>query len=218
MSPPDFVDYRRDNACSPTSAAYIDSSYPLTGTVPPNSSPARRSPVVLCGDGHAAAAGRVITDEDDREGARDVVVLSHALWARRFGSSPGIIGQQLQINGMSREVIGVMPEGFQFPLQSEFWIPLKFTARDLETQRGAHYISVIARLKPARRSKRPARTCARVAARLAQEYPRTNRETSASVHPLREALVGSVRRSMFVLLGAVGLVLLIVCVNIASWC
>ena len=217
VSPPDLVDYRRDNTSFTDVAAYAESAYPLTGEGPAEQISGAQItggffPVMAT----APALGRTITDDDDRPGARDVVVLSHALWARRFGSDPGIVGRQLQINGISREVVGVMPAGFQFPLQSELWMPFKFTARDLETQRGAHYIDVIARLKPEASLEAARQDMRRVAARLAEEYPRTNRETSASVHPLREALVGSVRRSMFVLLGAVGLVLLIVCVNIAS--
>ncbi len=93
---------------------------------------------------------------------------------------------------------------------------MRFSARDLETQRGAHYIEVLGRLKtgvPIEAARAEMRT---IGSRLAQEYPRTNRDNSVSVHPLRESLVGSVRQSMFVLLGAVGLVLLIVCVNVAS--
>ena len=217
VSPPDLVDYRRDNAVFAEVAAYTDGSFALTGNGPAEQVPGGQ---VTGGFFDVMATppllGRAITDGDDRSGARDVVVLSHALWARRFGSDRAILGRQLQIGGVSREVIGVMPAGFQFPLQSEFWIPLQFTARDLETQRGAHYINVIARLKEDSSLEMAREDMRRVAARLAQEYPRTNRDTSASVHPLREALVGSVRRSMFVLLGAVGLVLLIVCVNIAS--
>ena len=217
VSPPDYVDWRRDNSVFSEVAAYDGDSYPLTGIGAAEQLPGAD----VTGGFFAVMAtppelGRTITDDDDREGARDVVVLSHALWTRRFGSNPGIVGQQLQIDGMSREVIGVMPEGFQFPLQAEFWIPFKFTAKDIETQRGAHYIEVIARLKPGM-SLEAARSDMRgIAARLAQEYPRTNRDNSAAVHPLRDGIVGNIRQSMFVLLGSVGLVLLIVCVNIAS--
>ncbi|MGH9219223.1 MAG: ADOP family duplicated permease, partial [Vicinamibacterales bacterium] len=217
VSPPDYVDWRRDNSVFSEVAAYDGDSYPLTG----HGAAEQLSAADVTGGffavmGTPPQLGRTITDGDDREGARGVVVLSHALWARRFGSNPGIVGQQLQIDGMSREVIGVMPAGFQFPLQAEFWIPFKFTAKDIETQRGAHYIEVIARLKPGT-SLEAARSDMRgIAARLAQAYPRTNRDNSASVHPLRDGIVGNIRQSMFVLLGAVGLVLLIVCVNIAS--
>ena len=217
VSPPDLVDYRHDHTAFTDVAGYSESAYPLTGEGPAEQVPGAQ----ITGGFFAvmatpAAIGRTLTDDDDRMGARDVVVLSHALWTRRFGADRALLGRQLQINGVSREVIGVMPAGFQFPLQSELWIPFKFAPKDLETQRGAHYINVIARLKPDISLEAARQDMRRVAARLEQEYPRTNRETSASVHPLREALVGSVRRSMFVLLGAVGLVLLIVCVNIAS--
>ena len=217
VSPPDYVDWRRDNSVFAEVAAYDGDSYPLTGNGAAEQLPAADvTGGFFAVMGTPPRLGRTITDDDDREGARDVVVLSYALWARRFGSNPGIIGQPLHIDGVSREVIGVMPEGFQFPLQSEFWIPFKFTAKDIETQRGAQYIEVIARLKPDT-SIESARTDMRaIAGRLAQEYPRTNRDNSASVHPLRDGIVGNVRQSMFVLLGAVGLVLLIVCVNIAS--
>ena len=81
-------------------------------------------------------------------GGRDVVVLGQAIWARRFGSNPRIIGQTIQADGIPREVIGVMPSGFEYPLRSELWITMRFSARDLETQRGAHYIDAIGRLKP----------------------------------------------------------------------
>lgn len=217
VSPPDLLDYRRDSTVFTDVAAYSESAYPLTGDGPAEQVPGAQItgaffPVMAT----APALGRTIVDDDDRPGARDVVVLSHALWARRFGSDRGIVGKQVQVNGLSREVIGVMPAGFQFPLQSELWMPFKFDAREIATQRGAHYISVVARLKPDASLEAARQDMRRVAARLAQEHPRTNRETTASVHPLREALVGSVRNSMFVLLGAVALVLLIVCVNIAS--
>jgi len=104
----------------------------------------------------------------------------------------------------------------QYPLQSELWVPLRFSARDLETQRGAHYLDVVGRLKPGVPVESARAEMQTIAARLAQQFPRTNRDSSASVHPLRDAMVGNVRQSMFVLLGAVGLVLLIVCVNVAS--
>jgi putative ABC transport system permease protein len=217
VSPPDYVDWRRDNTAFAEVAAYDGDSYPLTGNGAAEQLPAADvTGGFFAVMGTPPRLGRTITDDDDREGARDVVVLSHALWARRFGSNPGIIGEQLQIDGVSREVIGVMPDGFQFPLQSEFWIPFKFTAKDIETQRGAHYIEVIARLKPEASVESARQDMRAIAGRLAQAYPRTNRDNSASVHPLRDGIVGGVRQSMFVLLGAVGLVLLIVCVNIAS--
>jgi putative ABC transport system permease protein len=216
-SPPDFFDWRRDNGVFSEMGASITGSLALTGL-----GAAERIPAGIVTGGFfdvmgvRAALGRTIAVADDPVGSRDVVVLSHQLWARRFGSNPGIIGQQITLDGSPAEVIGVMPEGFQYPLRSEIWVPLRFSAADLETQRGAHYVDVVGRLKSGVPIDRARENMRAVAARLARDFPRTNRETTASVYPLRESMVGSVRQSMFVLLGAVGLVLLIVCVNVAS--
>jgi putative ABC transport system permease protein len=216
-SPPDFVDWRRESTAFTELAALVEDEYPLTGT---GAAEQIRGASVTGGFfavlGTPALLGRVITPDDDPMGSRDVVVLGHGIWTRRFGANPAIIGQQLQVDGVAREVIGVMPAGFEYPLQSEMWLPLRFSQKDLETQRGAHYLDVVGRLK-AETSLESARANLRtIAGRLAEQFPRTNRDSTASVHSLRDALVGGVRQSLFVLLGAVGLVLLIVCVNVAS--
>jgi predicted permease len=217
VSPPDFVDWRRDNRSFTEMAASITGSLALTGL-----GAAEQVPSGFVTGGFFAvmgirpALGRSIGTADDPMGSRDVVVLGDKIWKRRFGANAGVVGQQIALDGTSYEVIGVMPEGFEYPLRAELWVPLRFTARDIETQRGAHYIDVIARLEQDVAIDRARDDMRAIAARLARDFPRTNRETSASVHPLRDAMVGSVRQSMFVLLGAVGLVLLIVCVNVAS--
>lgn len=217
VSPPDFTDWRRDNKVFTELAAFDGDSIALTGQ--------GAAEVVRIGEvtgafftvlDTPAMLGRTITTADDPVGSRDVVVLGHALWARRFGSNPGIVGQQIVLDSKPHEVIGVMPRGVEFPLRSELWVPLRFTAKDLETQRGAHYINVLGRLKPEVTIDAARADMRTIAARLAQDFPRTNRDSSASVHPLRDSIVGTVRQSLFVLLGAVGLVLLIVCVNVAG--
>ena len=217
VSPPDFVDWRRENTVFSELAAYTVGSFALTGQGAPE---VVRLASVTGGFftvlGEPPLHGRGITVADDPPGSRDVVVLGHALWVRRFGADPGIVGRQIVLDNVPREVIGVMPRGVEFPLRSELWVPLRFARRELETQRGAHYISVLGRLKPGLSLDQSRSEMRTIGGRLAQLYPRTNRDNSVSVHPLREALVGNIRQSMFVLLGAVGLVLLIVCVNIAS--
>ena len=217
VSPPDYSDWRRDNTAFAEVAATNFDSVALTGA-----GDAEQLPAAMVTGGFfavmdvPAALGRTITTVDDPAGSRNVVVLSHEIWTRRFGSSPAIIGQQITLDGRSAEVIGVMPPGFQYPLRSELWLPLRFSAKDLETQRGAHYLDVIARLKDGTSIDGARHDMRALTARLATDFPRTNRDYSAAVHPLRDTIVGDVRQSMFVLLGAVGLVLLIVCVNIAS--
>ena len=217
VSPPDFTDWRHDNSGFIELAAYDNDSFALTGSGAAEQIPTGEvTGGFFTVMGMAPLLGRAITTDDDPMGARDVVVLSHALWVRRFGANPSMIGQPLVLDGVSREVIGVMPAGFQYPLRSEMWTPLRFSAKDLETQRGAHYIQVIGRLKPGFTIERSREDMRTVAARLARDFPRTNRDTTASVQPLRESMVRSVRQSMFVLLGAIGLVLVIVCVNVAG--
>ena len=217
VSAPDFVDWRRDQTSFTELAAYTTDSLALTGLGAAEQIPAADVTggffKVL---GIEPMLGRAITPDDDPIGARDVVVLSHAIWARRFGSNPAIVGQQLMLDGVSREVIGVMPAGFEYPVRSEIWVPQRFSARDLETQRGAHYLDVVGRLKGDVTLEGARQNVRAIASKLAADFPRTNRDNSASVHPLRESMVSNVRQSMFVLLGAVGLVLLIVCVNIAG--
>src|SRR6185436_14748971 len=149
VSPPDYTDWRRDNTVFTEMSALYSGSYALTGLGAAEQIPA----AVVTGGffaimGQPAALGRTITTADDPIGSRDVVVLGHQLWQRRFGSNASIVGQQITLDGKPYEVIGVMPDGFQNPLRSEMWVPLRFTARELETQRGAHYVDVIGRVKP----------------------------------------------------------------------
>lgn len=217
VSPPDFTDWRRTATAFSELSALVEGTYPITGSGAAEQVPGASVTGGFFGVlGTPPQLGRVLSPADDAMGGRDVVVLGHGLWTRRFGADRGILGRQLPIDGISREVVGVMPEGFEYPLQSELWVPLRFSAQDLETQRGAHYLDVLGRLTPGVTIDAARAEIRAVATRLAADHPRTNRDASASVHRLRDALVGNVRQSLFVLLGAVGLVLLIVCVNVAG--
>jgi predicted permease len=216
-SPPDFADWRRDNDVFSEMGGYVEGSYALTGEGAAEQLPgASVTGGFFDVMGTPALHGRAMTLDDAAVGGPDVTVLSYAVWTRRFGADPRIVGRRILLDGISYEVIGVMPSGFNYPLQAEVWLPLRFTAKDLETQRGAHYVDVVARLKSDTTLEQARAKMQTVASRLATQYPSTNRDTTASVHQLKEAVVGSVRQSMFVLLGAVGLVLVIVCVNVAG--
>ncbi len=216
-SPPDLTDWRRDNVVFSELGGFVEGSYSLTGDAAAEQIPGASVTGDFFGVFRTTPIhGRALSVADDVPGGRDVVVLSHALWVRRFGRDPRVVGKQITLDAMPHEVVGVMPAGFDYPLQAELWVPLRFTARDLETQRGAHYVDVVGRIKPETTIEQARANMRAVAARLAGQFPSTNRDSSASVHQLRDAVVGSVRQSMFVLLGAVGLVLLIVCVNVAG--
>jgi len=147
-------------------------------------------------------------------GDSDTVLLSHGLWQRRFGSDPAIIGRQLRIDGRSLTVSGVMPPGFRFPFQSDLWW-LNDRYFDRQT-RSWRIDQTIARLKPGVSVEQAHAEMKEIAARLAQAYPDTNSEVTATVIPLRDFWFGKLRRSFWLLLGACGFVLLIACTNVAN--
>jgi putative ABC transport system permease protein len=216
-SPPDFVDWRRDNRSFIELAAVTAGSYALTGQGSAEQIPGANVtggffPVL----GVPALYGRTLEQRDDFTGAPDVVVLGHGVWTRRFGSDPSVIGKTVTFGGMPHRIVGIMPQGFAYPLQSEVWIPIRFTERDLATQRGAHYLEVIGRLREDVTLEQSRQDMTAIAFRLARTYPDTDKDTRVAVHSLRHALVGEVRTAMLMLLGAVGFVLMIVCVNIAN--
>lgn len=171
-----------------------------------------------------AARGRVFQPGDDALGSPDVAILSHAFWLRRFNGDPKVIGRSIRLNGVPTTIIGVMPAGFAFPLSSlgdavaDVFTPFRITP-DMEQMRGNVYGTVlIARLANGvtlEHAKRGASEIARDLPRLHPEAYRNN-ETLADVFPLRDRAIGSAKRSLLVLFGAVGLVLLIACINVSS--
>src|SRR6185295_1093159 len=147
-------------------------------------------------------------------GNDDTVLLSHGLWQRRFGSDPTILGRQLRIDGHGLTVIGVMPPDFRFPFQSDlWWLNDRYFNRQ---NRGMRIDQTIGRLKPGVSPEQAHAEMKEVAARLAQTYPDTNAEVTASVVSLRDFWFGKLRRSFWLLFGACGFVLLIACANVAN--
>jgi predicted permease len=147
-------------------------------------------------------------------GDTDTILLSHGLWQRRFASDPAIVGRQLRIDGRSMIVMGVMPPGFRFPFQSDlWWLNDRYFNRHTRSMR---IDQTIARLKPAVTAEQAHAEMQQIAARLAQTYPDTNTDVTATVIPLREFWFGKLRRSFWLLLGACGFVLLIACANVAN--
>jgi len=162
--------------------------------------------------------GRNFTVDEDSAGNDTVVILGDSLWQRRFGGDPSVINKTVQLDGRTLTVIGVMPANFHFPdRDTEAWIPLAFTPDLLEeNNRGSHFLNVIGRLKSGVTPSQAQADLDTVTTRLSQEHVSTYRGGfSASIRSLHEELVGNLRRAMLVLLGAVGLVLLIACANVA---
>ncbi len=162
-----------------------------------------------------ALHGRTFNPEEYKPGNERVVILSCGLWRRRFGADPNLIGRTLRLNGQQYTVVGVMPPEFEFPVGREMWAPRIVTERD-KVVRGSGYMPVIGRLKPGVTLAQARQEMDSIAAQLLQEHPQANRERGVAVVPLPEQLTGQVRLALLVLLGAVGMLLLIACANVAS--
>jgi putative ABC transport system permease protein len=160
--------------------------------------------------------GRTFTADENTPGRTDLIVVSHNLWQQRFGGDSGIVGRRIQIDGVSREVIGVMPAGFAFPEDRVAWMPIVYDNDFVNKQRGAWYLQVIARLNPGVTPQQSAAEIKTIAAHLSRQYPDADGAISMTSVPLLESMVGDIRPSMLVLLGAVGFVLLIACANVAN--
>ncbi|WP_239004900.1 ABC transporter permease [Myxococcus sp. CA027] len=160
--------------------------------------------------------GRALHPDDVRPGAPKVAVISHALWQRRFGGSAAVLGRSVDLGAPEPwTVVGVMAPGFDFPARSELWSPLLWEESMTKPEgRGAHWLEVYGRLGPDVALASARTELSAIAHRLAGQYPQTNEGKDARVEPLRDVLVGNVRPSLLLMLGAVGLVLLIACANL----
>lgn len=166
--------------------------------------------------GVAPALGRTFLPNEDQPGQEHVVVLSDALWQRRFNRDPSIINRNIALNGETFTVVGVMPRGFFFPVRgTELWTPWAMEP-DQASGRGDHYLWVVARLKTGVSIERANADLAAIGQRLAAEYPRTNEGLGFVARSLHRDYVGDLRLPMLILFGAVGLVLLIACANVAN--
>jgi predicted permease len=162
--------------------------------------------------------GRGFQDEENEVGRHQVLVLSHGLWSRRFGADPAIVGSEIRVSGAPHTVVGVMPSAVRFPEDAQLWLPLAFTPEreGLREARSALWLPVFGRLAPGVGLAEAQAEMTAVARRLEEAYPDDNEELGILLEPLRQTLVGEVERPLLVLLGAVGLVLLIACANVAN--
>ena len=167
--------------------------------------------------GQAPMLGRAFLPEDDRRGAPAVVVLGSSIFKNRYASDPAIVGRTIRVNEIPSVVIGVMPEGFRFPSSADLWRPLASIA-DLEQQkRNARGFELLGRLAPGASREQAQAELDAVAARLASEFPDTNKDIQARVQTYNERVNGGPIRAVFLsLMGAVVFVLLIACANVAN--
>jgi putative ABC transport system permease protein len=162
------------------------------------------------------AIGRTFSEEDDRAGAGKVVLLSYGAWERRFGGAD-VVGQTVRMDREAFTIVGVMPAGFAFPsIDTEMWVPMAMPDRERQTD-GSHYLSAIARMKPGVTLEQARADLAAAARWLEQARPDgNNKGWEALAFPMREFAVRNVSAALWVLFGAVSLVLLIACVNVAN--
>jgi putative ABC transport system permease protein len=219
FSYPDFADFHAQSNSFDGLAAYTDASASLAE----HDTPEQIAGEVTSAEffkalGVQPALGRAFAPDDEQSGVSGVVVISHGTWQHRFGGEQNIIGRQVTLDGKSRTVIGVLPADFQFPFSTEspeYFLPIN-PKDDLDKQRGAHYLSVIGRLRPGVTAQQAAAEMKGIAARLEQQYPDTDASRGINIVGAQDDMVSTLRPTLLILLGAVGFVLLIACANVAN--
>lgn len=210
VSLPDYVQWRDQSTTFESLAGVWNQVINLTGVEEPerlagaavtaNLFQALRTPPML---------GRVMSDDAER----NVVVIGHSLWRRQFAGNHNIIGKTISLNGKPHQIIGVMPAGFSFPALAELWTPL---VPEPSMNRGYHQLWVVGRLKPSASIDQAGAELASIAAQAEQQFPNTNKNWGAQVSKLRDHIVGASKRSLLIIAGAVGCLLLLACANVAG--
>jgi putative ABC transport system permease protein len=216
VSPANFLDWQAQNHVFSSMAIYGYHGFTLTGA---------DKPVQVDGSGVSAdffstlgiqpLLGRFFSPDEDQPGHANVVVLSYRFWQEHFGSNRDIVGHSLTFDGASYLVAGVMPPSFRFPDFAQVWTPLAWTDPE-KAVRGNHNYMVVARLKTGVDVKRAQAEMNTISGRLEQQYPADNKGWGAIVRPLQADMVSDVKTSLLVLLGSVGFILLIACVNVTN--
>ena len=222
---PDFLDWRARNRVFEGMAAFRTGDFTLIGSREPmHLEGAVASAQLFSLLGVRPALGRSFLPGEDNPATvsgTDPVILSYGLWQREFSSDASVLGRTVQLGDQPFTVVGVMPPAFQYPIQAdpiELWTTIAADARGayaMTNQRGAHYLDVAGLLKPGVEIARAQAEMATIASVVSKQHPE-NKPRTAQVVPEIEGAIGPLRMPLLVLLGAVGCVLLIVCVNVAN--
>jgi len=219
VSVPNFLDWRREQRPFVDLAAYSAGSVDLAGEGNPERVRAVRATANLFNVlGATPAIGRAFTSDEDQPGRNPVVVLRDGFWRRRFGADRAVVGKLVSLDNKMYTVIGVMPPSFDFPIapiHNDVWFPLLWSENEMKF-RGNHWLSVVARLKPGVDSAAATAQMTPIAQRIGRDFPDEQKDRGIQVNTLNGIVVGRVRTPLLMLLGAVGLVLLIACANVAN--
>ncbi len=215
VSPPDFQDWQAQNRVFESMAGSTDVTYTLTGVGDPEPITAyeysAESFRVL---GVPPLLGRTFAPEEDQDGRNHVVVLGYRLWQSRFGGDRGLVGRTITLNGAPYTVVGVMPQAFPDAVD-QLWTPLVIPPEAVH-DRNYRFLRVVARLKSGVTLQQAQIEMNTIAARLANAYPKTNKDEGVNIISMRQTKTGDIRAPLLVLLCAVGFVLLIACANVAN--
>jgi putative ABC transport system permease protein len=223
INPGNFLDWSDQAKSFDEMAAFVDQRYNLTGVGDPEEVPSQvATPNLFALLGAEAALGRTLTPEDAEAGGEDVAVISHGLWQRRFGGTPEVIDRVISLNGTSVTIVGVMPPDFKWFIKegsltgkpADLWRPMRFT-EEQRVRRG-RYLQAVGRLAPGISHEQAKAEMEAIAARFEKQYPDFSTGWGVTLVPLRDQLAGEIKPALLVLLGAVGFVLLIACVNVAN--
>jgi predicted permease len=220
VAPPNYLEWRAQHRTFDDVAAYQPTNRDLgDATDPERLRGARVTPNMFDVLGVKPVIGRGFQSADAEVGAPRTVIMSEGLWQRRFGGDPAVVGSQIVLSGVKHTVIGIMPARFEFPLapmRTSIWVPLRWPDIGGVTSRANHSLDVVARLATGVDSASATANLGVLSARLAQEFPAAQSGRTFLVMSLSGNIVGKIRPALLVLLGAVGLVLLIACANVAN--
>jgi putative ABC transport system permease protein len=212
---PDFLGWKEQNQSFEHLAAYLNGSmFVDAGDGTTDTHVGLVTPELFSVFHVSPILGRTFTDEEMLPGRFRVAVLSHSMWRNRFGSDPNVSGRTIQLNGAPYTIIGVMPAGFSYPDRAELWRPLPIDPAKLDP--GPHYLNVVGRLKPGVTLPQAQADMSIIAGRLSQQYKEKNAGHGVKLERLSKVVVGDIGLALYVLLGAVGFVLLIACANLAN--
>jgi len=216
VSAGDFLDWQRQNSTFESIAAWGSRSLSLsTGTQPERVPASACTPQFLHVLGQPFLLGRDFLPEEGQLGKDLEAVLSYRLWHDRFGGDKSIVGQQIRMNGQQYTVVGVLAPGATDRLQTQLYVPLAFKPEQIN--HNFHFVLVMARMKPGVTLAQANADMQSVAAHIGQEFPKSNKGWSAVVEPLQNDFLNrNVKRALWMMLGAVGFVLLIACANVAN--